>query len=124
MLNDYDIQVAVSTFTRNTQPKLLGLALMVEHLAEWADDNSDGWMTWRKPSNAAAKAQAYIEEGLRRHRSAAYPAGTIDCSEADVAAAARPVKAFLTRMAKERNRFGNPLASAADREYILRSVTE
>lgn len=112
-MNDYDREVAISTFTRETCPNLLGLALMVDHLAEWADSHSDGWAYWAKPRNAADKAMAEIEAGLARHRSWLTKVNEVDCSDETMAACARPVKAFLTRQK----------ARPEDREYILRSVT-
>lgn len=111
-MNDYDLEIARRTFIRASAPNLLGLVYTVEHLAEWANENSDGWAYWPKPSRAAEKAMQAIAEGERRYREG-YATGTVDCSDADVATFARPIKAFLTRQGVTGDR----------REVILRGVT-
>lgn len=119
-MNDYDIQRARSRFTHANCPNRLGLAIMVDRLAQWTDENSDGWAFWAKPRNSASRAIGLIA-------STTYAANqqqeSQDCSDEEVAAAIRPVKAFLTRMAKQTNRHGRPLVSAEQREQILRSVS-
>jgi len=111
-MNDYDLECARRTFTQQSCPNLLGLVYMVEHLAEYADANSDGWAYWAAPRNAAKRAMEAIYEGERRVR-LAYADGAVDCTDEDVARYARPVKAFLTRQK----------VRADQREIILRSVT-
>jgi hypothetical protein len=112
-MNHFDIQQAISRHTQNSQPNRLGAALVVSHLAEWADDNSDGWAYWPKPRQAAARLTDIADRWN----------ADSDVTDADLAAAVKPVKAFLTRQARETNRHGNPRVSPAQREQILRSVT-
>jgi hypothetical protein len=73
---------------------------------------SDGWAYWPKPCRAADKAMALIDstaypEYDRRERE--------DITEAEMLAAVRPIKSFLTRHAH--------VYSAEQREIILRAVT-
>jgi hypothetical protein len=109
-MNDYDIDFAVSRFTRAAKPNRLALALVVRNLAEWANTHSDGWAYWLKPARAAKQAMLLI-------RSTTNGANDVqeryDITDAEMAAAVRPIKAFLTR-AK---------ATPDDRERILRAVT-
>lgn len=111
-MNDYDIEVALATFTRATCPNLLALTMVVEHLADWTNENSDGWAYWAKPRNAAQNAMVEIDGGLRRHRSFGR-VDRVDITDAEMVAAVKPIKAFLTRQK----------VSAERREIILRSVT-
>jgi len=109
-MNDYDLDVAVSRFTRSSTPNRLAVALLVRNLAQWADDNSDGWAYWVKPLRAAQPAMDLIYGGTWTHNE---EQEANDVSDATVAAVARPVKAFLTRVK----------ATPDARERILRSVT-
>lgn len=110
-MNDYDIAFARTRFTRASKPNRLALALVVEHLAEWADNNSDGWAYWPKPCRAAEKAMSLIESRTNREND---EQERVDITDAEMQAAVRPIKAFLTR----------EKVSAEDRELILRAVTE
>jgi hypothetical protein len=113
-MNEHDIDDAVNIWTRRTQPNRLGAALVLANLRDWTNNNSDGWSYWAKPSNAAKALQAL-----------AYPhKHDTDCTQADLDQAVRPVKAFLTRMAKETNRFGRPMVTASEREQILRGAMD
>lgn len=108
-VNDYDIAMARRRFGQGTTPNRLALAMVVDHLREWADRNSDGWAYWPKPCRAAAKAIAHIDsttsEGNRAQERE-------DITDADMLAAVKPIKAFLTRQQ----------VGAGDREMILRAV--
>jgi hypothetical protein len=68
--------------------------MVVEHLCEWTNSHSDGWPYWSAPKKAAAKAITHIE-------STTYAANEAqeanDITEAEMQAAVRPIKAFLTR---------------------------
>lgn len=108
-MNDYDLYFARQRFTRASTPNRLGLTIMVERLADWADENSDGWAYWPKPVNAAAKAIALIESTTNTANDEQERA---DATDEQVAAAVRPVKAFLTRQGVDAER----------KELILRST--
>lgn len=109
-MNDYDIQHARARFTRSSTPNRLALAIMVDNLATWANQRSDGWAYWQAPRKAAARA---VDAIYSTTNAANDEQERNDITDDDMAAAARPVKAFLTRHK----------ASAAEREHILRSVT-
>jgi len=108
-MNESDIAYARARFTEAAKPNRLALAIMVDRLAEWADQNSDGWAYWAKPRAAAQRAIGHIA-------STTWGANEIqeseDITDAEMRAAARTVRAFLTR-AKAR-----PEA----RELIMRAI--
>jgi hypothetical protein len=111
-MNDYDIEYARRRFTRSSTPNRLALAMVVDNLREWTNLHSDGWAYWPKPCRAADKAMTLINsttnaanDEQERH----------DITEAEMLAAVKPIKAFLTRQGS--------LVSAEAREIILRSVT-
>lgn len=109
MMNDYDLEIARRRFTRASKPNRLALVMVVDHLREWADDNSDGWAYWPKPRRAAEKAMTLIESRTSREDE---EQERVDITDDEMHAAVRPIKAFLTR---EKVR--------ADRvEIILRAV--
>lgn len=93
-MNDYDIDTAQHRFSQGDTPNREKIADAVAKLAEWADDNSDGWHSWPKPARAAAKAMELIYPQTNADYDRMY--GT-DATEAEVKAAFRPIKAFLTR---------------------------
>lgn len=110
-MNDYDIASARSRYGRGETPNRLALAIVVDNLAEYTNQVSDGWAYWSKPCRAAAKAieliesTAYPEYERRQHE---------DITDAEMKAAVRPIKSFLTRHAS--------VYSAEMREHILRAV--
>lgn len=108
-MNDYDLDQAVSRFTRATKPNRLALALVVRNLAEWADNHSDGWAYWPKPARAADKAMALIESRTWAENEAQEAE---DITDAQMREAVRPIRSFLTRTG----------ASAEAKERILRAV--
>jgi len=110
-MNDYDLDNAIRRFSRGATPNRLALALTVAQLAEHTNQVSDGWAYWPKPCRAAAKAIELIEstaypEYERRERE--------DITDAEMCAAVRPIKAFLTRHREVYN--------ADRREQILRQL--
>lgn len=111
-MNDYDIEFAVRRFTRASKPNRLALALVVQNLAEETNWVSDGWAYWPKPARAADKAMALIESRTSREND---EQERVDITDAEMLAAVRPIKAFLTRNAS--------VYSAERRERILRAVT-
>lgn len=108
-MNEYDIEEARARFTRAAKPNRLALAIVVDRLAEWTNEHSDGWAYWSKPRTAAARAMALIESRTNRERE---EQERTDVTDAEVAAAIRPIKAFLTR----------EKVSPEQRELILRAV--
>lgn len=109
-MNEYDIESARRRFTRAACPNRLALVMVVEHLATWTNENSDGWPYWSKPRNAARAAIRHIESRTWAENEAQE---RNDITDAEMLAAVRPIKAFLTRQH----------VSADRRERILRSVT-
>lgn len=108
-MNDYDLENARSRFTRATCPNRLALVMVVDHLRDWANSCSDGWAHWPAPARAADRAMELIEsrtyaENEEQERQ--------DITEAEMLAAVRPIKSFLTRQK----------VSAEKREIILRAV--
>lgn len=108
-MNDYDIEQARSRYGRGETPNRLALAIVVDRLAEWANDNSDGWAYWPLPCRSAAKAMeliqstAYPEFERRQHE---------DITDEEMLAAVKPIKAFLAKQN----------VPADQREIILRAV--
>lgn len=93
-MNDYDIETAQYRFSQGGTPNREKVADIVAKLAEWTDDNSDGWAHWSKPSRAAAKAMDLIDP---RTYDEIVEFEQNDCSDAEVTRAFAPIKAFLTR---------------------------
>lgn len=92
-MNSYEIEEAVLRFGRGDTPNLQQAALILERLRGWTNRNSDGWAYWPKPCRAAKRLQELLQE-VDRYR-------PVDCTEAELAAALRPIKAFLTRQADQ-----------------------
>jgi hypothetical protein len=112
-MNDYDLDNAVSRFTRATKPNRLGLALVVRALAEETNWVSDGWHSWPKPCRAAARAISLIESRTYRENE---EQERTDITDAEFRAAVTPIKSFLTRHAHVYN--------ADRRERILRAAED
>ncbi len=109
-MNDIDLNSARARFGRGLTPNRLALAIVVEHLAAWSDEHSDGWAYWEAPRKAADKAMEHID-------STTWPAMEAqerkDITDEELKAAVRPIKSFLTRHK----------ASSEDLEFILRTTT-
>jgi hypothetical protein len=91
-MNEDDIDEAVRRYEPGSNRAYL--TAVVSALRDWTNGNSDGWAYWSKPYRAANRAMALIEsttweETMRREQE--------DATDAEVAAALRPIKAFLTR---------------------------
>lgn len=108
-MNDYNIEQARRRFTGLALPNRLALVLVIDNLRKWADAHSDGWAYWPKPARAAARAMEHVDSSTFRV--------TEDISDADLAAAVRPIKSFCTRQVHE----GHMTTEA--REIILRAAT-
>ena len=109
-MNDYDLDYAISRFTRSAAPNRLALALVVNQLRLWTDSHSDGWAYWRQPVRAAAKAIELIDS---RTSAEDEHQENNDISEREMLEAVKPIERFLRRAS----------ATPADREMILRAVT-
>jgi hypothetical protein len=91
-MNEYDVNDAV--VRRAGHPTLGPATQTLANLVRVANENSDGWCYWPKPARAAAKLMELIEgdgtwEATRGERN--------DVTAAQVKAAYRPIRAFLTR---------------------------
>jgi hypothetical protein len=110
-MNEWDYTGAIHRFIRASKPNRLALALIVRNLATWADDHSDGWAHWPKPARAAQSAMRHIQ-------STTHAADELqereDITDAELRAAVRPIKAFLT----------SQKVPADQRELILRAAEE
>lgn len=108
-MNHYDIDIAQRRYSRSTAtPNRYAAALTIAELAGWANRNSDGWAYWPKPCRAAARLMELLEgDGTN---AALDHQMDVDATDAEYAAALRPVKAFLTRQ-------------GVDHAEILRFVT-
>lgn len=89
-MNDWDIDQARRRY--RGQPNRLRVIKTVDNLRRWANANSDGWAYWPKPCRAAARAIELIT-GDGTYAAFSRP----DATDAEVTAALRPIKAFLTR---------------------------
>jgi hypothetical protein len=91
--------------------------MVVDNLREGTNTVSDGWGYWSKPMYAASTAFPLID-------SSTWYNATEDITEAEMLAAVRPIKAFLTRCAKKQHGLhpNRPLVTPEEREIILRSV--
>ena len=94
-MNDYDIEIAQHRFDTPATPNRSKVADVVARLADWANDNSDGWAYWPKPMRAAAKLGRLLElrAGFVRHEDRL----RTDITDAELRAALAPIKSFLTR---------------------------
>lgn len=99
-MNDYEIDLALRRFSSSnaTTPNRFRLAETVANLAVWADNNSDGWAYWPKPSLAASRAMRLIWSTTNAENQAQEET---DATDAETTAALRPIKAFLTRQGVE-----------------------
>lgn len=99
ILNEYDVDYARNRAvapTSNEKPNLIKAAAILARLVEWTNQNSDGWAYWAKPANASAALQQAVK--VRTPALVHYAALRVDdIPEAELKAALRTVKAFLTR---------------------------
>lgn len=96
-MNEYDMQRASAQYGEHA---LLGPATQtLRNLAEWTNNNSDGWCYWPKPCRAAAKLMELIErDGTSKYR---FDDEREDVTAAELAAALRPIKSFRTKHAAD-----------------------
>ena len=111
-MNDYDLDFARSRFGRGQTPNRLALVLVIDNLAEETNMVSDGWASWTKPRQSAQQAIGLVESRTNREND---EQEREDITDAQMLAAVKPIKAFLSRH-KDVYRDGA-------RERILRAVT-
>jgi hypothetical protein len=94
------------------RPMAGALADNLAALAQWADDNSDGWSTWPKPARAARTATLLLRDLDNRERESWSTGRLDDLTAADVKRALSPVRAFLTRQGVRPNNVLLPVPHA------------
>lgn len=88
-MNEYEVDEAVDRFHRTGTPNLLAAAQALQALVDWTNENSDGWPYWQKPARAARRLMELLQSVDRWEPQ--------DVLAADVRAAVKPIRAFLTR---------------------------
>lgn len=94
-MNDYDVEETAEFLEQYGEdtPNLQEASKVLLRLMRWTNRNSDGWAYWAKPSKAAARL-----EGLLANVRHDYIRDELtDATPAELSAAYRPIKAFLTR---------------------------
>lgn len=93
-LNAYEIDTALDAFDGDETPNLCAAAQTLANLADWTNENSDGWAYWAKPKNAAKALINQISDSLSDyHRS-----GTADDTTGPhLKKCYTPIKSFLTK---------------------------
>ena len=111
-MNEYDVEDAVAKWRVETHPNLAAASLTLMNLVKVTNRNSDGWPYWRKPANAAKRLMDLITgDGTWAYNSAE----RADITVAELRAAYRPIKSFLTRNDLSME-FAEPgIAAAAER---------
>ena len=92
-MNGWEIEDAARRFGPAT-PNLAAGAATLYRLRDWTDSNSDGWAYWPKPVRAAARLIGLLEDARLASLRGGWPT---DITDAELTAALRPIKAFLTR---------------------------
>ena len=93
-MNEWDVDLALRRFDPSQVPNRAYLAQVVGAIRDYTNTHSDGWAYWRKPLNACARAFELIDGGTTQER---IHREEVDATDAEVTAALRPIKAFLTR---------------------------
>lgn len=108
-MNEYEIDHHVEAHS-DVIEDLVALrgARILQRLADWADENSDGWAYWPKPARSAEKLMRLLKDRERRW-SEAGPDADEGVTEADLRKALTPIKSMLTRVG----------ATAADKRRIF-----
>lgn len=109
MMNEWEVERVANRFDPTDTPNLVYLAFQLMNLVKWTNSRSDGWMYWPKPSAAAKRLMALLEQKQRDQREdgCVVRAGTrevvefTDATDAEVKAVLKPIKAFLTRQGAE-----------------------
>lgn len=100
-MNEHEVERALDQFEPERRdawgetpvPNLARGARLLYSLMNWTNSCSDGWPYWRKPAAAAARLMDLLKKAEDADR-----AGELtDITPAQLIAAERPIKAFLTR---------------------------
>jgi hypothetical protein len=92
-MNEHEIADAAERY--RDHPILGPATRTLRNLAEWTNENSDGWPYWSKPIRAAARLQEMItRDGTHRYR---FDEEREDVTAAEYAKALQPIKSFRTR---------------------------
>ena len=102
-MNRYEVSETAERVDATEFPNVAQVAQTVENLMHWADENSDGWTYWPKPSRAASKAMEMLDAHEKAERRGWTPQdGDVeDITDADMRKVLSPIKAFLTRQGVE-----------------------
>ena len=101
-MNESDIWQAAHEAKRltdeNSRAVLLKAVQLLRDLVTLTNEVSDGWAYWRAPCRAARQLQTLIQAGLPTNRNNFTAPVT---TAAQVRKASAPIKAFLTREARQ-----------------------
>lgn len=95
-MNQWDVDDARRTFSSAGDldtPNLEHAAETLFALMVWANNNSDGWHSWPKPSRASKSLQEVLTAKMRER----YSEDPTDITYAELRRILSPVKSFLTR---------------------------
>jgi len=109
-MNSHDIAYALRRFQPETTPNRHAVALVLQNLQRWADDNSDGWAYWSAPSRAARVAMLQVASTTNAEN---WQREANDITPKAARAAVAPIKGFLTRVG----------ARDSDAARIVRPIT-
>lgn len=86
--NEYEIDMYLNRFMQADTPNLRRGAVVLYRLAQWTNDNSDGWAYWKVPQRASVKLQSLLYANRE---------GREDVTRELLKARLTPIKAMLTR---------------------------
>lgn len=96
-MNDFDIESAAIFAKQVHSPNLMRATANLERLADWANNNSDGWAFWPKPARSAKALMEAIQRFQKGYREGIDTDTLNDILAESLPNALRPIKAFLTR---------------------------
>lgn len=96
-MNDFDIESAAIFAKQVHAPNLMRAVANLERLADWANNNSDGWAFWPKPCQSAKRLQEAIQRFQKGYREGEAVDTLEDIMAESLPNALRPIRAFLTR---------------------------
>lgn len=97
-MNEYEIETVqrkIDAGYYDGLPNFQRAVGILDRLHDWANNNSDGWASWPKPSRAANSLMGWI---FRTENSMRFRSDQVqDISDADLKKAITSIKSFLTR---------------------------
>jgi hypothetical protein len=99
-MNDYEIEQA--EYRYQLHPVLGPATRTLGNLMRWTNANSDGWVYWRQPFQAAQRLIELVEQGIRHDREAYQHPRTPEVTAEQYKATLRAVRAFRTRQENQR----------------------